>query len=94
MTEDHKTFKVKCNGQTLTARVMGRDEKITERTLQCLPFDWEDPKDLKSLRWKPSHGVGDSISDYNPKRIYIEVTSHFYKGESTCQSWAKTELLK
>jgi len=71
--------KIKRNGMTLKVRIMSPSEQITERSL-CSNITGE--KDITKLKFKPSCCVGDLVEEH-PGRIYVEVVSPWYVGEST-----------
>lgn len=84
-----KVFKIKHNGQKLKARILKKNEKITEKSLQIHTgsgvVDHLSDEELQDLiaraSWKPSGSVGEMPSEH-PERVYIEVMSPFYNGES------------
>jgi len=73
-------FKINHNGQKLQVRIQADEEEITDKSLHCyfLYGVWSMDQ-IGRVRWRPSQKAGDLVKDYDPKRIYLEVLSKFYK---------------
>lgn len=78
-----EAFKIKINGQKVTARLMKSNDSIHSKTLCAYVGHEIKPEEvtmdmISNLKFTPSHSLGDTVSEH-PIRVYIEVLSPFYK---------------
>jgi hypothetical protein len=82
------TFQIKYKGKTLRVRRQERDEIIGVKSLQLFNGVSKTDAELRHCGgFKPSRCVGDPVSlfdsTFDSTRLYVEVVSVFYPGEST-----------
>lgn len=77
----NKEFSIKHNGLKYRARVLSDEDTITKHSLHTYRHTNDIEYLIKSAKFLPSGCVGDKVGNH-PYRLYIEIVSPHYEGES------------